>query len=155
MPNFWWVNQGNTYDVQRPGGYVFASSGSGSGRDMPAWDRLKQFQVDDVVFHYARGALRALGKVTTSAELTPHPEGERQGAEVNADQGYKVSVQYYDIEPPIALDDIPLEIRDRGPFTKGEKKIGDPNQQYANELSNSFVMEFRKAFLDRLPFDPW
>lgn len=155
MPSYWWVNQGRTYDVQRAGGYLFASSGSGSGREMPSWDALKDFEAGDTVFHYSLGALRALGKVTASAELTPHPEGERAGAERNVDQGYKVAIKYHDIEPPIPLDDIPLEVRDQGPFTKGEKRVGDPSQQYANRLSNGFVLDFRKALLDRLPFDPW
>lgn len=122
---------------------------------MPAWEALKDFQVGDVVFHYSQGALRALGKVSAPADLTPHPEGEREMGKGNVEKGYYVKVDYHDIEPPISLDDIPLEVREQGPFTKGEKRIGDPSQQYANRLSNGFVMDLRKALLDRLPFDPW
>jgi hypothetical protein len=130
MPSYWWVNQGGTYELQREGGYLFASSASGSGRAVPSWETLKEFQPGDVVFHYAQGFLRALGQVSSSVESSPHPEGERAGAEVNADMGYKVDVDYSDIEPPIALEDIPIEIRDPklGPFTAGKAVAGVPQQ---------------------------
>ena len=157
MPNYWWVNQGRTYEVQRSGGYLFASSGSGSGREVPSWEALKEMQPGDTVFHYSEGSLRALGKVSAAAEQSPHPEGEREGAHANADQGYKVAIEYNDIEPPIALDDIPLELRDPrlGPFTKGQERVGVPQQGYAFPVTNGFVLDFKKAFPDHLPIDPW
>ena len=157
MPNYWWVNQGGTYELQREGGYLFASSASGSGREVPSWEALKDFQPGDVVLHYAQGFVRALGVVTSAAESSHHPEGEQGGAEVNADLGYRVGVDYHDLGEPIPLDDIPLDLRDpkKGPFTKGEKSHGGVQQGYAYPLTNGFVRDFRKSFLDRLPFDPW
>jgi 5-methylcytosine-specific restriction protein B len=157
MPNHWWVNQGRTYEVQHTGGYLFASSGSSSGKQVPSWEALKDMLPDDTVFHYSEGLLRALGKVTAPAEMTAHPGGEREGADVNADLGYRVSVEYHAIEPPIPLDDIPLELRDPklGPFTKGKERVGVPQQGYAFPLKNGFVLDFKKAFPDRLPIDPW
>lgn len=111
----------------------------------------------DTVFHYSEGLLRALGKVSAPAETAVHPDGEREGAEVNADNGYKVSVEYHQIDPPISLDEIPLRLRDPklGPFTKGKERVGTPQQGYAFPLTNGFVMDFKKAFPDRLPIDPW
>lgn len=157
MPKYWWVNQGGTYKVQRDGGYLFASSASGSGRDVPSWEALQEMAPDDVVFHYANGNLRALGRVTARAERTNHPEGERAGAEVNAEEGYRVPLEYQDLAEPLPLTDIPMDMRTpkHGPFTKGAKRQGEPQQGYAFPLSNGFVLAFRKAFLDRLPFDPW
>lgn len=157
MSNYWWVNQGRSYEVQREGGYLFASSGSGSGREVPSWEALKELQPGDVVFHYSEGFLRALGKVEAEAVSAPHPADEREGAEVNVDQGYQVTICYEDIDPPIALDDIPAEIRNPklGPFTAGKEVAGVPQQGYVFPLKNGFVLDFRKALGDRLPFDPW
>lgn len=157
MPSYWWVNQGRTYEIQRAGGYLFASSASGSGKEVPSWEELKKFLPGDVVFHYAEGFLRALGRVEQAAEVTGHPEGEREEGKANADRGYKVAVAYQDIEPPIALNDIPADLRDPslGPFTKGPARTGDPQQGYAFPLTNGFVLGFCKTFIDRLPFDPW
>jgi hypothetical protein len=151
------VNQGNTYPLQRAGGYLFASSASGSGKEVPSWNALKEMSEGDVVFHYADGFLRALGIVQAGAVSSSHPPGEEAGAEVNADLGFKVSVDYRDFEAPIDLQEIPPKLRvpEKGPFTRGSRNQGQPQQGYAFPLANSFVLGFRKTFEEQVPFDPW
>jgi len=144
--NAWWVNQGATFREESEGGYVWAPNSAKNGAAPKGhWQALTGMQVGDLIFSYAGGTIRALSRVTQPAEVTDRPSElpltEWEG------QGWKVGTDYFHLDDPILLNDIPQEwrIAEKGPFDVN----GAVKQQYANHLSENFVNLLIQRFGDR------
>ena len=72
-PRYWWVNQGQTYDLEMAGGYVWAPVRAKSGYELAHHRAVSELQVGDFVLHY-QGAIRAVGRVSEPPELSPRPD---------------------------------------------------------------------------------
>src|SRR5690606_33405550 len=70
---FWWVNQGQSYETERDGGFMWAPLTHRAGRQMAHHRAMADLGIGDVVFHYAQGHVRAIGRVTGAAERKTHP----------------------------------------------------------------------------------
>ena len=101
-PNVWWVNQGQTLDLEREGGYLWAPTTSKDGRSMYHWDTLNELQEDDIVLHHAHGSLRYVSRVTTPAVMAARPHGIE--SDEWQEEGRLVRVDYHELRPPIALE---------------------------------------------------
>lgn len=145
-PRTWWVNQGTTYTHERQGGYIWAPLRAGDGRVVHHHVAVAEVSTGDVIFHYARGLLRAVGVATGDANEAPKPA--ELGGEWERD-GYLAPVAYHDAPSPIALEEIPAEWRTpaAGPFTRH----GAVQQGYLFPLSEQFVTELRDHFGSRWP----
>jgi hypothetical protein len=64
---YWWVNQGKTYQAERSAGIMWAPQQTAAHRALGHWTAMTNVQPDDLVLHYARGAIRALGRVQSPA----------------------------------------------------------------------------------------
>ena len=101
-PNVWWVNQGQTLDAERAGGYLWAPTSSKGGRQLYHWDTLDELREDDMVLHYAHGRLGYVSRVTAPAVMAERPHGIESNEWQEA--GRLVRVDYHDLRPPIALE---------------------------------------------------
>ena len=72
-PNVWWVNQGGTYDAERGDGYVWAPQKTRSGSVLSHHLNVSKLRDGDVVVHYAKGSIRALGRVISKAKKANRP----------------------------------------------------------------------------------
>jgi hypothetical protein len=144
---FWWVNQGETYQTEKAGGYLWAPKKSKSGVAFSHHTNLTRLQTGDVVFHYANGVLRAVSQVCEPAIDNPRPS-ELPTESWDLD-GYLVRVNYHELSTSIALQDIPIEWRTpgEGPFTKQS----GVKQGYVFPLPYKFVQHFVQQFKDSLP----
>ncbi len=68
---------------------------------------------DDLVFNYANGAIRAISRVISPAVQRVQPDGLEEGGWER--EGYLLSVEYRELEKPLALNDIPVSLRAGGP----------------------------------------
>jgi len=100
--NIWWVNQGQTLDAERAGGYLWAPLTSKDGRSMYHWDTLSELKEDDIVLHNAHGHLRYVSQVTAPAVMAKRPHGIESDEWEEA--GRLVRVDYHELRPPIALE---------------------------------------------------
>jgi len=109
----WWVNQGATYNEERAGGYVWAPLTNKVGREVTHHVAVNQLRVGQKVVHYASGQIRAISTVVQPPETHPKPMelGTSWG-----ETGYLCRVQYSDLVPPIAKDDVPNRVPAVGPF---------------------------------------
>jgi hypothetical protein len=140
--HYWWVNQGQSYEQERGGGYLWAPIQSG-GRRRHHWDSMTQVSVGDRVIHYAR-TVRAISTVTASALETLRPQ---ELPDTWENDGRLVRCSYADALVPIRLDDIPREWRagtKGGPFTRD----GKVNLGYLFPLSDDFGAHFMATFGD-------
>lgn len=149
-PRVWWVNQGKTYSAERDGGYIWAPRVTKAGTPAAHHTAVSQVSKNDVVLHYSKGSVRALGRVTRSPSLSPRPDelpGELWGAD-----GHRADIEYFELEQPINLNELDGRPHGAGPFTKN----GAVTQGYLYELPSSWVPTLRSQFYDRWPTEsPW
>ncbi len=143
----WWVNQGASFEQERSGEYLWAPQRAGGGRVLAHHVNMTKLKEGDVVFHYARGLVRAASVVRAAAvEATRPPELPTEQWET---EGYLARVAYEDAPAPIALEEIPASWRtaEGGPFDRH----GGVKQGYLFPLSTHFVRQFADEFGSRWP----
>ena len=148
---WWWVNQGQTYKTERNGNYIWAPQRTKA--DQEAFHHLNVARVrsGDVTLHYVDGKV-----VSTSIAKSDAVQASRPAdlpSQLWSEEGYKVEAEYFDLKPPIARDDIPIDLRlamgreAKSPFNKG----GTLNQGYLFSLPVSFVEQLSERFPQLLP----
>jgi hypothetical protein len=146
-PSFWWVNQGATYKEERAGGFIWAPQKTRRGtQPLSFWLNMTKLKVGDWVFHYAHGSIQAVGHVMEEARDAGKPGGQGAGTAT----GWQAKIEYFDLAQPIALDEIPLELRSRKPGS-GFNVRGRVNQGYLYPVSKELAQGVAKQFAERLP----
>lgn len=100
-PRVWWVNQGVTMRAEIEGGFLWAPLKTKTGRSMSHWKTMAEVSPDDIVVHYANGALRYVSKVLEPAVETPKPASLMEGEWSN--EGLLARVEYHELTHPIPL----------------------------------------------------
>lgn len=117
--NYWWVNQGQSYDEERDAGYVWAPSQDSHGRPHGHWQRVSQIQKNDILIHYSNGEIQAISIAKSRAEErdNPHKRNHNQWNQ----HGWAADIQYYDLPVPYPIsrwsNSIAFNIFN-GPFNK-------------------------------------
>lgn len=140
---FWWVNQGDTYERERDGEYLWAPQQTKDGKVMAHHSNMTRLVAGDIVFHYANGKLRAVSEVTEAAIKANRPTEFPSTAWEKA--GNLAKLAYYELTNPIPLENIPLEWRlevPKGPFDK----FGAIKQGYLFPLSDDFAQKLLERF---------
>jgi hypothetical protein len=127
----WMVVQGASYATEREEGILQAPQLGGDGRPRKFWTAMTELEDGDTVLHYANSALRAVSTVTEPAQETLLPS--TTGDPV---PGWKVRVEYQDLEPPVPIGSIPPEWRQG---ERGFTKDGTARQGYLFRLSPALV----------------
>lgn len=122
----WWVNQGDSYTMERDGGYLEAPTQSKAGHPLSHHVAIKKLRLGDVVLHYANSAIRAVSRVSEPAQEAP-----------GQPPTLVAKVEYHEFDIPMQLSFIPLALRTpgNGPFTQQ----GTVQQVYLSQLSEAFV----------------
>jgi len=138
----WWVNQGDSFDRARAGGYLWAPKRTRSGQRKRDWESLTDARPGDLVLSYANGTVRAVSTVGGVAQDAPRPEPGRDAQWSN--DGRLLRVEYRDLDERIDLNHIPADWRidERGPFDRH----GDVNQGYFYPLSDEFSSRLASRF---------
>ncbi len=146
----WWVNQGTTYEDAKNSGHVWAPLVQKNGIPASHHAILEELRVGDIVIHYAKGEVRALGQVLSEADVTSrpfrHPEKGWEG------EGRQVSVHYFELAESISLNEIKRRPSGIGPFNKN----GEVNQGYMYRLPITWALDCKNQFQGRWPANsPW
>lgn len=145
--SFWWVNQGKTYKQEKDGEYLWAPKANRAGYPVPHHVSLLKAKHGDVIFCYSEKELKSIGIVQSKAIESQKP------SEIKSDDwqkdGYLLKVKYYDFQPSIDKNEIPIEWRknDQGTFDIN----GNIKQGYFFELSHDFARKIFERFFDRFP----
>jgi hypothetical protein len=144
---YWWVNQSRTFKAEHDAGLLWAPKAGRTGRSVRHWTAMTHVRAGDVVFHYARGAIRSLGRAQNSAYSAERPYNLPDVWEYD---GWAVPVSYADLARAVARDEIPAEWRRdhrEAPFDReGNVKLG-----YLFPISDDFAEALFEAFADRWP----
>ena len=144
MPSVWWVNQGQSYHLERQAQLMWAPLSNAAGQTLSHWEAMTLVRPGDIVVQYANGAIRAVSTAVTAAELAPRPEGLPTTWQVD---GRRIYLDPVDAVPPIPLQDVPVDWRlaEGGPFDRR----GAVKQAYLFPLSVSFADAFFDKFGNR------
>lgn len=147
LTKYWWVNQGNTYEQERDGAYLWAPKKTKDGKVLEHHKNLIHLQPGNVILHYAKGSLRAVSEVLETATEASRPA--ELPAEPWESEGYLVKAKYYELAETIPLESIPPKWRTvvKGPFTKQ----GAVKQGYLFSVPPTFVERLVERFPSQLP----
>lgn len=110
----WWVNQRDSYATQRDGWFVWAPLTNKSGHPEAHHTNVSLLSSGDVVIHYAKGHVRAIGEVVGPPQQRLRP-ASLPGEPWNVD-GHYCCLEYFELDSPLPLEQVPQRL-DGGPFT--------------------------------------
>lgn len=77
---YWWVNHSSTHSHEIAGGYIWCPPTDARGKPRPTYDTLMEVSAGDIVFSYARKAIREVGVVKAPFVKAPKPDYGARGA---------------------------------------------------------------------------
>ena len=99
--NYWWVNHKQTFRQELGNFYIWSPKRNRDGRRNQSYDNLPRVQVNDIIFSYAIGEIKAIGIVSNQAIDSPRPiEFGETGNQWDND-GWLVKVDWEIISPPV------------------------------------------------------
>lgn len=135
---FWWASQGKNYRVAIPQGTLWSCPiVTADGRETLRSDRirLQSMERDDVVFHYGRGSLRAVSRVTAPWVAAQRPPGYPKIRADDLDDGWLVRVEPVVIDLSIDYDEL-REVVASGPG-RPFGSDGRPAQKYLSTVTHA------------------
>lgn len=151
MTKFWWVNQRESFSVERKQGFIWAPKEDARGRSQYHWDNVAKVAEGDIVFSYHEGEIKAVSRVTLAGHSQAKP-GVLEEPVDNDREGWLAQLEYFDLTSPIPRDEVAEGLRrvktKYGPITNR----GTATQGYLfalNKLSTLLIAE--KLDLSSLP----
>ena len=102
-PQFWWVNQGQSYSAEKEGGYLWSPKTNQNGNRNAFYDNMPKVQEGDYIVHWvSRKGFVAISQVTKGGHSSNKPS-ELAGYSWN-DEGWRVDTKYYELHEPLLPD---------------------------------------------------
>ncbi|MET8197122.1 hypothetical protein ABZU22_25225 [Micromonospora sp. NPDC005222] len=146
--NYWWVNQGQTYQQERKAGILWAPKVQKNGVQPLHWQSMLDVRPGDMILHYAKG-VRALSVVATAA-IDAHRPGDLPEDMWDRD-GRMIRTIYSEAATAVARDELPLDERLKEPPAGPFDRAGKVKQGYLFPLSKTFGESFAATFGGRYP----
>lgn len=130
---YFWVNQGQTYQVEFDGGYLWAPKRNSKGHKLYHWDTMSQLNEGDIVFSYVnRKIVAVLSVVKPAYDRIKPPELFQEWGE----NGYMADVIYTPLTKKLNIPDHWEELR---PLLAEKyaplNRLGDGNEGYLYNIS--------------------
>lgn len=109
--NIWWVNQGNTYEIGRTGGFIRSPYRDDSGNTPVHWRMMQEVRAGDIFVHYADRHIRAIGRASADSTGVEAPSGDEQERATWTVPGWRAPVEYYELRQPIPLARVAPSLR--------------------------------------------
>lgn len=147
-----YIFQGNTYDRESRGGYIWAPVSNESGNTFHHWNRLLDIRPGDIILHGFDGYVQAVSTARSECYECNQPD-ELRTEELWDQEGRRVDCDYIPIERPIKtstfVDDIlRLSNVKYAPFDK----YGSGNMGYLYEINRELARIFLRASAKNNPY---
>ena len=146
----WWVNQGQTYNQERDGGYIWAPTVNKAGVALTHHTAVELVRPNDVVVHYSGGFVRSLGLVSGDPVIRARPvelPEDSWGSE-----GHWAPIDYFELAAPIPLKEIGDRPKSAGPFDLN----GGVKQGYLYQVPSGWADDLRRRHAPLWPAgSPW
>lgn len=95
-PNYWWVNQNQTYTEEISGSFLWSPKKKSDGSRNPFYDFMKEVKAGDIVFSFSDTFIKAIGIATGSATSKEKPVFEKASSNWS-DEGWHVPVEFTEL----------------------------------------------------------
>jgi hypothetical protein len=133
---YWWVNQNQTYRQEQDGGYLWSPKRNANGAKNPFYESMREVSPGDVVFAYADTYVASVGTATSYCFECPKPKEFGKTGEYWENIGWKVLVNFRELDHPVRPRDHMSVI---GPLLPSQysplRSTGDGYQRYLVPLS--------------------
>ena len=141
-PMVFFVFQGNTFDKENRGGYIWAPITNKAGSTIHHWDRLLEVRKGDIIIHGCDGYIAAISTARGECYECAQPD-ELRVEDLWDKDGRRVDCEYITIKSPIKTsnykeDIINLSATKYSPFNKD----GDGNMGYLFEINPDLARIF-------------
>ena len=102
---FWWVNHKQTFKMELENGYIWSPTRKKNGGQNQTYLNLTRTSIGDVIFSYADGKIKAIGKTVGRCEESPLPEEFGHVGQQWDNLGWLVRVQWNLLSSPFAPKD--------------------------------------------------
>ena len=148
----YYVFQGGSFKDEYAGGYIWAPYESRYGMKFHYWDRLKDLQKGDMLFHADHGNIRAISIVREPHVVAARPVEELVGMYEGDNRGYLVYCDYTLIEDPISAWDYTEETRKYSRVKYAPFNVnGTGNLGYLYELDQHLATLFLEESVKKNP----
>lgn len=151
-PMIFYVFQGNTFDRESKGGYVWAPVYDRSGSQPHHWSRLEDVRKGDIILHGCDAHIKAISIAKDACYSASQPE-ELQSEDLWDQEGRRIDCEYVLINNPIKTsqfreDIIRLCQVKYAPFDKD----GNGNTGYLYEINRELAHIFVEATAKQNPY---
>lgn len=94
---YWWVNQNQTFQQERAGGYLWSPKRNADGDRNPFYEFMREVAPGDLVLSFEGTFIRAAGVVQSFCYECPKPAEFGPAGPNWDDIGWKVDVHYHDL----------------------------------------------------------
>lgn len=110
-PQYWWVNQNQTYDEEVGGGFMWSPKQNSNGARNQYYENMKSVQPGDIVFSFCDTKIMAIGRVTSAAQTQAKPEFRSRSWSQSPD-GWFVETDFAELDNQIRPKDHIDKLRD-------------------------------------------
>ena len=131
---FWWVNQGTTYEREQSEGYIWAPLRDKTDHPQFHWENVSKVRQDDIIFHYSDGYILSVSVAHSDAREAQKPENTPY--ETLGDMGWRADCTYYPLATKLPLTAISQALIRKDAKYRPINSDGKVNQGYLYALDS-------------------
>jgi hypothetical protein len=98
---YWWVNQNQTFQQERAGGFIWSPKRNSIGGRNPFYEFMREVAPGDLVLSFVGTFIRAIGIATSYCYECPKPASFGAAGPNWDNIGWKVDIRYRDLQFPM------------------------------------------------------
>ncbi len=151
-PMTFYVFQGDTFNIESRGGFIWAPQLGYAGNRVFHWENMKLVKIGDIILHGCDAKVVAVSTAVSDCYECERPK-ERDFEDSWNNEGWRVDLQYIVFENPIKTSDYVPEILEYckakySPFDRD----GNGNLGYLYELNRELARVFLRAAIRSNPY---
>lgn len=141
---YWWVNQNQTFQAERSGGYLWSPKRNRNGNQNPFYENMREVAPGDLIFSFRDGLIPAVSIATTFTSPAPRPVEFGSAGEQWDSDGWRVNVSYTSMPIPVRPKDHMAEL---APLLPDKYSPLQPN---GNGLQSVYLAEIPEPMANKL-----
>lgn len=137
-----YVYQGDTYKLERSGGYVWSPKLNKNGHKNAGYSKMTEVKQGDFIIHNKAGKIMAVSIAKADCQEGDRPD-ELEGKGTTGDwdvDGYYIPTEYYDLDKPVTVTDYKEWLKAHYDEDSAFTVAGTGKQQYMCSISDEHAI---------------
>ena len=149
--SIFYVHQGETYDEERAGGYVWAPQLNKKGGKNIGYTTMTEIRKGDFILHSVNGKIMAISvsECDCYEANKPHELSVANTTVDWANEGYRVDTCYYDFDNPLTINEYAEWFREHYASGSAFTINGKGKQQYMCNIANEHATFILNVAINR------